>query len=134
MEINQITDLAIGAAIKVHSQLGPGLLESIYEKCLAIELAKTGLRFQCQAPVPVFYDERPIGQTFLVDILVEQRVVLEIKAIERFDPIHTAQVLNYLRLTKCSVGLLINFNVLRLPQGIKRIVSGYEGSLPRFPR
>jgi GxxExxY protein len=134
MDINEITERIIGCAIKVHSKLGPGLLESIYQKCLAIELAKTGLRFECQAPVHVVYDGHKVGRGLFIDILVERQVVVEIKAVDRFDPIHTAQVTSYLRLANCAVGLLINFNVLLLPRGIKRIVLGYDGPLPRFPR
>ena len=134
METNQITERIIGAAIRVHSQLGPGLLESIYKRCLAIELAKTGLHFQTQFPVPVFYDGKAIGHDFFVDVLVEQTVVVELKAVDRLHPVHTAQLISYLRLARCEVGLLINFNVLLLPQGIKRVVREYDGPLPRVPR
>ena len=134
MDINQITETIIGAAIRVHSKLGRGLLEVIYEKCLAIELAKTNLRFECQAPVNVSYDGVQVGHAFFIDILVEHLVVVEIKAVDRFDSSHTAQVINYLRLAQCSVGLLINFNVFTLPRGIKRIVVDYDDAFPRFPR
>ena len=106
----------------------------MYEKCLAIELAKTELRFECQAPVHLYYDGIKVGHAFFIDILVESAVVVEIKAVDRVDPTHTAQIMSYLRLSKCSVGLLINFNVLLLPRGIKRVVLDYDGPLPRFPR
>ncbi len=134
MDINQITEIIIGAAMRVHSKLGRGLTEATYEQCFAIELAKTDLRFECQAPVTVIYDGVQIGHAFFIDILVERSVVVEIKAVERFDSGHTAQVINYLRLANCSVGLLINFNVASLPQGIKRIVLNYDGPVPRYPR
>ena len=97
MDINPITDKIIGAAIKVHSVLGPGLLESMYEKCMALELTKTQLHFECQAPLHVIYDGIKVGHGYYVDILVEQSVVVEIKTVDRFHPIHTAQVLSYLK-------------------------------------
>jgi GxxExxY protein len=134
MDINTITETVIGAAIKVHLRLGRGLTETTYEKCLAIELAKTGLRYECQAPVTVMYDGVQVGHAFFIDILVERSLVVEIKAVERLDASHTAQVINYLKLSHCNVGLLINFNVFSLRQGLKRIVFEYDGALPRFPR
>jgi GxxExxY protein len=134
MDINSITDKIIGAAIKVHSVLGPGLLESMYEKCMALELTKTELHFECQAPIHVIYDGKKVGHGYYVDILVEQSVVVEIKTVDRFHPIHTAQILSYLKLMGCKVGLLINFHVYSLPQGIKRVVLQYDGAVPRFPR
>jgi GxxExxY protein len=134
MDINEITGKIIGAAITVHSKMGPGLRENIYEKCLAIELTRRGLTFECQAPTPAFYDGIKISHDLFVDVLVEHQVVVEVKAVDRFDPIHTAQLTSYLRLTNCTVGLLINFNVLLLPRGIRRIVLGYDDPNPRIPR
>ena len=134
MDINEITEAIIGAAIKVHSQIGPGLLESIYEKCLGIELAKTGLRFETQAPVYVLYDGIKIGEPFFVDMLVERSVVVEIKAANRLHPVHTAQLISYLRFTRCHVGLLINFHSYSIRTGLKRIVVGYQGPPPRSSR
>ena len=134
MDINAITDKVIGAAIRVHRQLGPGMLESIYEKCLAIELAKTGLRFECQAPVHLVYDGIKVGHAFYIDILVEKCVVVEIKAVDRLDPVFTAQLISYLRLSKCTIGLLLNFNNFKMADGVKRIVLGYAGETPRAPR
>ena len=134
MNHNQITEHIIGAAIKVHAQIGPGLLESVYEKCLAIELAKTGVRFQTQVAVYVRYDGVKVGEPFYIDLLVERLVVVEIKAVERLHPVHTAQLISYLRFAQCQVGLLINFHSYSIKSGLKRIVLGYRGPAPRFPR
>lgn len=134
MEINEITDRAIGAAIKVHSVLGPGLLESAYGACLSIELSRSGLQFQQQVPVHVRYGGSVIDCSYRLDFLVENAVVIELKSVAKLDPIHTAQLLTYLRLSGYQVGLLINFNVLTIPDGLKRIVYNYNGQLPRIPR
>jgi GxxExxY protein len=134
MDVNDITEITIKAAIKVHSKLGRGLTEGTYEKCLAIEIAKSGLRYECQAPVTVIYDGVQIGHAFFIDILVERSVVIEVKSVERLDASHTGQVINYLRLSGCTVGLIINFNVFSLQHGIKRVVFEYDGRSPRFPR
>lgn len=137
MDLNSITEKVIGAAIRVHSVLGPGLLESMYEKCMALELVKTGLRFECQAPIHVVYDGVKVGQGYFIDIFVERSVVVEIKTVDRFHPVHTAQVLSYLKLTGCKIGLLINFHVYSLHQGIKRVVLDYSDITPlsqRSPR
>ncbi len=133
MDINSITNRIIGAAIKVHSILGPGLPEVIYEKCLAMELFKAGLRFQCQAPVEVIYDGIKVGHDYFMDILVEGAVVVEIKATDRLTTVHTAQLMGYLRMSGCKVGLIINFNSLQLRDGIKRVVMNYDGPIPRSP-
>jgi GxxExxY protein len=134
MDISKITETVIKCAIAVHSKLGRGLTEITYARCLAIEIAKTGLQYECEAPATVMYDGVQIGHAFFIGILVERQVVVEIKAVERLDSSHTAQVINYLRLSSCTVGLLINFNVFSLQQGIKRIVFDYAGPTPRFPR
>ena len=114
-----LTGKIIAAAIEVHRNLGPGLLESVYEAALCIELDEAGLRFSCQLPVPIIYKGRTIAQHRL-DLLVEDLVVVEVKSAERFDPVFEAQVLTYMRLAGKPLGLLINFNVPLLKSGIKR--------------
>lgn len=121
MEINEITEKIIGCAIEVHRTLGPGLLESVYESALCIELERVGLRFQQQKQLPVYYKECRIGDCRL-DLLVEDRVVIERKSVDRFDPVFDAQILGYMRLGKFNIGLLINFNSSLLKNGIKRFV------------
>ena len=123
MEINEISGQIIDAAMKVHSALGPGLLESAYEACLIHELRKRGLHVESQAPLPVTYDGLTLDVGYRIDLLVEQAVIVELKAIERIAPIHEAQLLSYLRLSKRQLGLLINFNVPHLREGIKRMVN-----------
>ena len=126
MKINAVTQAIIGAAIKVHRTLGPGLLESAYEACLAYELEKLGLRVERQKPVPVIYEEVKLDCGFRADLLVEGLVIVELKAKESLHPIDQAQLLSHLRLLKLSVGLLINFHVLVLKDGIKRMVNEYQ--------
>jgi len=120
--INQITGKIIGAAINVHRELGPGLLESAYEICLAYELAEMGLSVERQRPLPVLYKSVRLDCGYRLDLLVENKVVVELKSVEKIEPIHVAQVLSYLKLSGCNVGLLINFNVKILKSGIKRLV------------
>jgi GxxExxY protein len=127
MNENQITEKIIGSAIEVHRLLGPGLLESVYEECLAVELALRGLHSERQRPVPIAYKGRTVGADLRIDLLVEQSIVVELKAIEKLLPVHEAQLLTYLRLTNLQVGLLINFNVSVLHHGIRRLVNRYEG-------
>jgi GxxExxY protein len=124
--LNQITGDIIGAAIEVHRALGPGLLESAYEACLAYELAQRGYKVEQQKPLPLVYKEVQLDCGYRLDLLVEDTVIVEIKAVELLAPIHSAQVLSYLRLSGCKVGLLINFNVKFLKQGIHRIVNHLE--------
>ena len=126
MKINDLTYAIIGAAMKVHRTLGPGLLESAYEVCLAYELEKVPLRVERQKPVPVIYEDVKLECGFRADLLVESRVVVECKAKETLHPIDGAQVLSHLRLLNLQVGLLINFHVLDLKEGIKRIVNNYS--------
>ena len=126
MTTNELTYAIIGAAMKVHRALGPGLLESAYETCLAYELEKLGLRVERQKPVPVIYEEVKLDCGFRADLFVEGRVVVECKAKETLHPIDGAQVLSHLRLLKVHVGLLINFHVMDLKEGIKRIVNNYQ--------
>ena len=119
-----ITRTIIGAALRVHSTLGPGLLESAYEACLAHELRTRQLRVAVQVPLPVLYDGIRIDVGYRLDLLVEDQVLVELKAVAKLLPIHHAQVLSYLRLGGYKVGLLINFHVPRLADGIRRIVNG----------
>ena len=123
MEQDEITGAVVDAALKVHSSLGAGLLEHVYEVCLARELAKRGLNVQTQVSMPVIYDGDEIDAAFRVDLLVEEDVIVELKAVEKLLPVHKAQVLTYLKLCGKKVGLLINFNVPHLKDGIKRLVN-----------
>ena len=119
---NQLTHTIIGAAIEVHRELGPGLLESAYEECLAHEFTLRGLAYQRQKPLPVFYKGIQVECGFRLDFLVEETVVVELKAVEQLSPVHQAQVMTYLKLAQCRLGLLINFNSFKLLQGLKRII------------
>ncbi len=124
--LNEITRLVIGAAIKVHRALGPGLLESVYIACLAFELGQLGLKLQTQSPVPVVYEGVKLDCGFRADVIVEDAVILEIKAVERLAPLHRAQMLTYLRLSGHTVGLLMNFNTTILKNGVERVVNGFD--------
>ena len=121
---NVITEATIGAAIKVHRQLGPGLLESAYEACLAFELGRQGYRVERQKILGICYDGIVIDEGYRIDLLVNDTVVVELKAIARLEPVHEAQLLSYVRLAQKPVGLLINFHVPRLVDGVRRVVSG----------
>ena len=123
MRVNDITEQIIGAAIEVHRELGPGLLESTYEACLLFELTGRGLRVERQKALPVVYRDVPIDCGYRIDLLVEHLVILELKAVAQLEPIHEAQLLTYLKLSGCHVGLLINFNVEQLKNGIRRLVN-----------
>jgi GxxExxY protein len=120
MEMNEITQKIIGCAIQVHKQLGPGLLESAYEECLSYELLKTGLNIKRQQATPVVYKDIKLDCGYRIDILVENSVVLELKVVDEFNPVHEAQILTYMKFSNKSLGLLINFNVTVLKDGIKR--------------
>lgn len=120
--INQLTSEIIQAAIDVHRELGPGLLEAAYTTCLEWELSDRGTRFDAQVSVPVFYKGRKVNCGFRADFIVQGVVVIEVKSVESITPVHYAQVLTYLRLTGCPVGLLLNFNSRRLKDGLKRLV------------
>ena len=122
MDINMLTEKIIGCAIKVHKLIGPGLLESAYEVCLVYELQKIGLSVERQKPVPVVYEEIKLDCGYRIDILVESTVVIELKTIDAFNPVHEAQVLTYMKFAKKRIGLLINFKVKLLKTGIKRYV------------
>ncbi len=119
-EDDPLTRAVIGAAIEVHRALGPGLLESVYERCLCHELTLRNIPFQSQVPVPVVYKGLQLGKELQIDIVVDNRLILELKAVEELEPIHEAQLLTYLRLSSISLGLLINFNVRLLKDGIRR--------------
>ena len=121
-ELNQLTEKIIGAAIEVHRALGPGLLESAYEACMIHELKCRDLLVEHQKELPIRYKNLTVECGFRLDLWVEGKVIVEIKAIDRFHPIHEAQLITYLKLTGCKVGLLINFNVKVLKDGIKRKV------------
>jgi GxxExxY protein len=122
MEFNEITRLIIGCAIKVHRKLGPGLLESAYQTCLNYELNKAGLNAKNQLSLPLIYEELSMETGYRLDLLVENKVVVEIKSVESLNEVHAAQVLTYMKLSGASVGLLINFNVIKLVDGIRRFI------------
>jgi GxxExxY protein len=120
MNINQITEKIIGCAIDVHKELGPGLLESAYEECLMYELKQAGLIAERQVPVPVVYKEIKLDCGYRIDILVEKKVIIELKTVDALIPVHQAQILTQMKFAKKEIGLLINFNVTLLKNGIKR--------------
>ncbi len=123
MQENELSEIIIGSAIKVHKSLGPGLLESAYEECLFYELQKTGLQIVKQKALPLIYEEVKLDCGYRIDLLVENKVIIEVKSVEALNDIHLAQLLTYLRLSNCKLGLLINFNVVRLKEGIRRVVN-----------
>ncbi len=123
MNENELSQKIIGCAIEVHKQLGPGLLESAYQECLYYELRLMGLNVQKEKPIPIIYKEVKLDHGYRIDLLVEEKVVVEIKTIEAFNDIHTAQVLTYLRLGEYKLGLLLNFQTTVLKNGIKRIIN-----------
>lgn len=125
MTENEITEVVIGCAIKVHRSLGPGLLESAYEECMDYELRKTILEIERQKPLPLIYEEVKLDCGYRLDFMANEKVIIEIKSVEALNDIHLAQILTYLRLSGCKVGLLINFNVLKLTNGLKRVVNNY---------
>jgi GxxExxY protein len=123
MTENEISGKIIGCAIEVHKLLGPGLLESAYVECLFYELQKAGLYVEKQKPLPLIYKEVRLDAGYRLDLIVEHKVIVEVKAIEAINDIHIAQVLTYLKLSGCKLGLLMNFNVLLLVDGVKRLVN-----------
>jgi GxxExxY protein len=129
MRPNEASFRVIGAAMKVHSALGAGILESAYDKALRHELAEIGLRFQHQVSLPIRYADQLLPGAYRVDFIVEQCLILELKCVERVMPVHRAQLLSYLRLTGHPLGLLLNFNVPHLRDGIHRIINGPESEL-----
>ena len=123
MTENEIGEIVLGCAIKVHTAWGPGLLESTYEVCLACELSKAGIKVKQQIALPVVYDEVRLDAGYRLGLLVADIVIVELKVIEKLLPIHTAQLLSYLKLSKRKLGYLLNFNVPHMRQGIKRVVN-----------
>lgn len=117
-----LTGKIVDCAVKVHKQLGPGLLESAYEECLYQELMECGISSIKQVPMPLIYKGRKLELGYRLDLLVEDKVVIEVKSVECLNPVHTAQLMTYLKLSGCKIGLLINFNVAFLKEGIKRII------------
>lgn len=124
-EYNKLTHKVIGTAIEVHKELGPGLLESVYEHCLIAELQKRELRVRSQVAVPIIYKGEQLGKTFFIDLLIEEILVIELKCVEVVLPVHEVQLLTYLKLSNKKLGLLINFNVPKLTDGVSRIINGY---------
>lgn len=123
MPENEISSHIIGAAIEVHKFLGPGLLESSYEACLLFELRQKGLNVKSQVPLPVSYKGLQLEAGNRIDILVEEKVIIELKAVDKLAEIHTAQILTYLKLTKLKLGLVIKFNTVKVIEGLKRVVN-----------
>jgi GxxExxY protein len=124
VEYNKLTDKILASAIEVHRILGPGLLESVYEYCLVEELRRNGLNVQRQVKLPIIYKGRNLEKDFFIDLLVEDKVVIELKAVEEVLPVHEVQLLTYLKLSEKKLGLLINFHVPILKQGVKRKING----------
>ena len=125
MKDNEITSEIINCSIKVHNALGPGLLESAYKECLYYELKKSGLVVEKEKPLPLIYNEVKLECGYRADLFVNNRIILEIKSVDALNDIHLAQVLTYLKLVNKRIGLLINFNVLKLKDGIRRVANGY---------
>ena len=121
-DLEDLATALVDSAFKVHQTLGPGLLESVYESCVSIELSRRGISYERQAPMPLVYEGVNVNGGFRLDLLVEKSVVMEIKAVEKLLPIHQSQVLTYLKLANLRLGLLINFNVPMFKEGVKRIV------------
>jgi GxxExxY protein len=125
MKENELTEKIIGCAIKVHKELGPGLLESAYTECLRYELEQNGLKVEKEKPLPLVYHEVKLEVGYRIDLLVEKNIIVEVKSVEMLNDVHTAQVLTYLKLNNNRIGLLINFNVSILKNGIKRLINKY---------
>jgi GxxExxY protein len=123
MTENEISKIVFDSALKVHKSLGPGLLESAYEECLYYELKKHNLIVQKQKPLPLIYEDVKMEIGYRVDIIIENKVILEIKSVDALNDIHLAQILTYLKLADCKLGMLINFNVILIKDGIRRVVN-----------
>ena len=128
MSIDNLNFKVIGCAMRVHSALGPGLFENTYEECLCFELKEMGLNVFRQKPIPLVYKEIQLEIGYRIDLLVEDQLILEIKAVESINDVHLAQLLTYLRLSKCTQWLILNFNVASMKNGIKRVVNNYQSS------
>ena len=122
LEVEELSRTLVDSAFKVHQALGPGLLESVYEACLCVELGKRGIRHETQAPIPLIYEGVRIEAGLRLDLLVEKSVILELKAVDKLLPIRQSQLLTYLKLADLRLGLLINFNVAMFKQGVRRII------------
>ncbi len=120
----EISKIVFESALKVHKALGPGLLESAYEECLFYELKKTNLKVEKQKPLPLIYEEVNLEFGYRIDIIVEDKFIVEVKSVEALNDVHLAQLLTYLKLSECKLGLLINFNVKLLKDGVRRIING----------
>lgn len=120
----EISKIVFESALKVHKTLGPGLLESAYEECLFYELKKTNLKVEKQKPLPLIYEEVKLDIGYRIDIIVEDKFIIEVKSVEILNDAHLTQLLTYLRLTECKLGLLINFNVKLLKNGVRRVING----------
>lgn len=125
MTENEIAKLIVNAAYQVHVELGPGLLESAYEACLVYELVNAGLQVSNQIDLPVYYKDVKLNCNYRIDILVERKVIIEVKAVSILKEVHLAQTITYLKLSNCKLGLLINFNEAKIKDGIKRVINGY---------
>jgi GxxExxY protein len=123
MTENELSRIVFDCALKVHQSLGPGLLESAYEECLFYELKKMGLSVEKQKPLPLIYEEVKLDVGYRLDIIIENKLIIEIKSVEALNDVHFAQLLTYLKLTNCKLGLLINFNVSLIKNGVKRVVN-----------
>lgn len=129
MDIEEIAKKIVDASIKVHRALGPGLLESAYQKCMEYELKKDGCRVECEAVLPITYEKIRIDAGYRIDMIVEGAVIVENKTAEKLMPIHEAQLLTYLKMKNCKVGFLLNWNVPRMKDGIKRMVNNLQLAL-----
>lgn len=118
----ELTGSILRCAYKVHSKLGPGLLESAYEECLYYELKKSGLFVIKQKPMPLVYEEKRLELGYRIDLFVDDKIILEVKSVDTLNPVHLAQLMTYMKLAKCKIGFLINFNVVSLKDGIKRVI------------
>jgi GxxExxY protein len=124
MNENEIARIVFDCALRVHKQLGPGLLESAYEECLCYELRKLNLKVSKQRPLPLIYEDVFLEVGYRVDLMIEEKFIVEIKSVEALNDVHLAQILTYLKLSGCKLGMLINFNVSLLKYGIKRVING----------
>ena len=125
-EVDAIAGQVIGAAIRVHKKFGPGLLESVYKPVLGHELVGEGLQVEIEKPLSLRHEDLKINRAYILDLLVEDQVIIEVKCVKRIEPVHTSQLLTYLRLTGLELGLILNFNTTRLVDGIKRVVNNYQ--------
>ena len=124
-ELNRLSNMAIGSAIEVHKVLGPGLLESAYQQCLAWELRQQGLSVKEQVSVPIRYKALDVSNAYRLDMLIEEELIVELKAVDKIEPVHIAQMLTYLKVNRLRLGLLLNFNVEVMKNGIRRVVSNF---------